>query len=78
MTNNENPRLKAHAQENEPVLSIRMLLIEELSSHFIEKHGFSLAKGYSMLLQIRLGLSLVPLEIYHMYIVCTKRPVSVH
>ena len=46
-----------------------MFFIEELNAKLVEENGFRFVKRHLMLLEIRNGFGLIPLELNHTYIV---------
>jgi hypothetical protein len=72
VTNDENPQLETHSQQNETILVRRMIGVEELYRLLIIKSGPSFLKGNTMLLDVSPVLRLIPFkrQLLHQYIVC--------
>ena len=72
VTNDEDPQLEAHSQQNETVFVRRMIGVEELYRLLIIKSAPGFLKGNTVLLDVAPVLRLIPVkrQLMHQYIVC--------
>ena len=68
VTNQEQLRVRTQTKQQEALFLARVILVEELHGKLIKEHGARVLERDAVLLQVRVGLRLVPVE-PHTYIV---------
>src|SRR5260370_19469071 len=73
VAHNQCSQRRAHPQENEAVLLVRVIWVVDEKTSFVVEHGFRLFKKYPVLLLVRPALGLIPFEeeLWHIYNILT-------
>jgi len=71
MTDDEQLRRGAHAQHEEALFVVGVVIVEELNTILVVENGPGLLKRHLMLFEVCCGFCLIPFKLDHMYIVWT-------